>query len=155
MLSIPRHFHGLLFGHSSFYFGKRLSLPALSSTRYAAVIGLTMFMTTGIAVIFIVGKLLIGCLVGLLIAALIYRSRLNTRLGVRSALIAGVTYLLFSGLAGWADAHAAFQNGHRLAFAPWGEDLRLRNFIAENGLVICLAASAIAATLANVSSIRK
>ena len=114
-----------------------------------------MFMNTGIAVIFIVGKLLIGCLVGLLIAALIYRSRLNTRRGVRSALIAGVTYLLFSGLAGWADAHAAFQNGHRLAFAPWGEDLRLRNFIAENGLVICLAASAIAATLANLSSIRK
>lgn len=127
----------------------------MSSTRYAAVIALTMFITTGIAAIFIVGKLLIGSLVGLLIAALVYRRRLKTRLGVRSALIAGVTYLLFSGLAGWADAHAAFQNGQRLAFAPWGEDLRLRNFIAENELVICLAASAIAATIANAGSIRK
>jgi hypothetical protein len=124
-------------------------------TLYAADNGLTMFMTNGVVAIIIAGKVLIGSLVGLLIAALIHRSRLRIRLVVRSALFAGVTYLLVSGVAGWAGAHAAFQDGHRLAIAPWGEDLRLRNFIAENELVICLAASAVAATIASVGSTRK
>ncbi len=114
-----------------------------------------MFMTNGIVAVIIAAKLLMGSLVGLLIAALIYRSRFKIRLGVRSALFAGIAYLLASGLTGWADAHAAFQDGHRLAIAPWGEDLRLRNFIAENELVICLAASAVAAALASVSSAAK
>jgi hypothetical protein len=114
-----------------------------------------MFMTNGIVAVIIAGKILMGSLVGLLIAALIYRSKFRIRLGVRSALFAGIAYLLASGMAGWADAHAAFQDEHRLAVAPWGEDIRLRNFIAENELVICLAASAVAATFASVGSVFK
>jgi hypothetical protein len=34
--------------------------------------------------------------------------------------------------------------------APWGEDLRLRNLIAENELVLCAASSVVAALLAGL-----
>ncbi len=107
-----------------------------------------MFVTSGFAAIIIAIKFVIGSLIGLAVAAIVFRSRLRFRHILRSALFAGVTYLLASGLAGWADAHAAFQDGHRLSVAPWGEDLRLRNFVAENELAICISTSVIAAALA-------
>jgi hypothetical protein len=111
-----------------------------------------MFMTSGFAAITIAIKFLIGSVIGLAVAALILRSRLRFGRALRSALFAGVTYLLASGLAGWADSHAAFQDGHRMNVAPWGEDLRLRNLIAENELAICISTSGVAAALANLRS---
>jgi hypothetical protein len=111
-----------------------------------------MFMTFGFAAIIIAIKFLIGSVIGLVVAALAFRSHLRLGHALRGALFAGVTYLLASGLAGWADSHAAFQDGHRMNVAPWGEDLRLRNLIAENELTICITTSAVAAVLANVRS---
>lgn len=114
-----------------------------------------MFMTTGLIAFMIAIKLLIGAGVGFLVSVLIHRSRLTLWRGFKSALIAGAAYLFASGLAGWADAHAAFQNGQRLDVAPWGENLRVRNFIAENELMICLVGATVAAILANLGSRQK
>jgi site-specific recombinase len=109
-----------------------------------------MFMTTGLALIFITAKLFIGCVIGLAAAALTQRSRWVVGLAIRAALFGGVAFLIASGIAGWAGSHVAFQNGHRLDIAPWGEDPRLRNYIAEHELALCVASSSIAAILAGV-----
>jgi hypothetical protein len=109
-----------------------------------------MFATTGLALTFIAIELLAGFVIGLITVALIYRSRLRAGLVIRGILFAGLAFLIMSGVAGWADSHAAFQDGHRLDIAPWGEDLRLRNFIAENGPVLCISGSVIAAALSGV-----
>jgi hypothetical protein len=109
-----------------------------------------MFMTTGLALILITIKLFIGCVIGLAVAALIYRSPWAAGLATRAALLGGVAFLIASGISGWAGSHVAFQNGHRLDIAPWGEDLRLRNYIAEHELALCVASSSIAAIFAGV-----
>jgi hypothetical protein len=122
------------------------------AVRYAVANGSTMFLTSGFAAVIIAIKFLIGAVIGLLVAALTFRSHLIRGRALRGAVFAGITYLLGSGLAGWADSHAAFQDGHRMNVAPWGEDLHVRNFIAENELAICVTTSALAAVLANVRS---
>lgn len=111
-----------------------------------------MFMTSRLAVVFIVIEYLIGAIIGTATAALIYRSRTTSIRAIRAALIAGLAFAVGSGLAGWADSHAAFYNGRRLDIAPWGEDLRLRNFIAENGVLISVALSIGASALVNLRS---
>jgi hypothetical protein len=93
-------------------------------------------------------KFLMGSLIGAALTALIFRSRFGRKLAIRGVLCAGVAFLLMSGIAGWADSHAAFENGQRMNVAPWGEDLRTRNFIAEHEIVLCVSASVIATVLA-------
>jgi hypothetical protein len=83
-----------------------------------------MFMASGIAAVIIAIKFLIGSLIGAATAGLIYRSRLTSRRVIRATLAAGIAYLFASGLAGWADSHAAFENGHRMDVAPWGRIFR-------------------------------
>ena len=109
-----------------------------------------MFMTAGFAAVLIGFKLVIGSLIGLVVAALIYRSRFGFGIAVQAMALASVAFLLVSGIAGWAGLHAAFQNGHRINVAPWGEDLRLRNLIAENELLLCVVSSSAAASLAGL-----
>jgi hypothetical protein len=109
-----------------------------------------MFMTAGLAAVFIGIKLLIGCVIGLAVVAVIYRARFGVGLAIRGALFSALAFLIVSGLAGWAGSHAAFQNGHRMDVAPWGEDLWLRNRIAENEGLLCIASSIAAALLAGV-----
>jgi hypothetical protein len=110
--------------------------------------GSGMFMTTSLAAIFIVIKLLIGSVIGVVAAALIQRSHLRFGLAVRGACFGGVAFLIASGIAGWAGLHAEFNNGQRMDLTSSGEDLWLRNRIVENELVICIASSAIAGILA-------
>jgi hypothetical protein len=95
-------------------------------------------------------KFLIGSGIGLVVAALIYRSRFGGWLAFRAAIFAGMGYLIATLIAGGAGLHAAFQNGQRVDVAPWGEDLWLRNRIVENETVLCIASSAIASLLAGV-----
>src|SRR5580658_2259409 len=100
-----------------------------------------MLMTAGLATLFALFKILIGSVIGLSVVLLAYRSHLGTGLALRRALVAGMVFVLVSGVAAWADSHTAIQNGKRMDVAPWGEDLRLRNRIVENELVLCIAAS--------------
>ena len=104
-----------------------------------------MVLMPGLVAVFIGFKLVIGSLIGLFVTALRYRSRLGFVVAVRAMVISGVVFVLVSGLAG---LHAAFQNGHRINVAPWGEDLRWRNLIAENELLLCIVSSSAASCFA-------
>lgn len=106
-----------------------------------------MFMTPGLALILIALKFGLGAVIGLGTVALVYRARF-----VRGAVVGGVVFVLASGLAGWAGSHAAFANGRRLDVAPWGEDLWLRNRIADNETMICLVSTCGAALLAGMKT---
>jgi len=109
-----------------------------------------MFVTIGLAATLIAINFAVGSIIGLVVAAVVYRSRFGVALAFRAALFAGVAFLIASGIVGWAGSHAALQSCQRLDIAPWGEDLRLRNLIAENELSLCVVTSALAALLAGV-----
>jgi hypothetical protein len=102
-----------------------------------------MFMTPQFALIVIALKFVVGAVIGLCAVALVYRARF-----VRGVIFGGVVFVLASGLGGWADSHAAFMDGRRLDVAPWGENLWLRNRIAENETAIAVVSSCGAALLA-------
>jgi hypothetical protein len=107
-----------------------------------------MFMTRGLAWFLIALMFLMGAGIGLVVVALVYRSRFSLGLAVRGAVLGGVAFLLASGIAGWADSHAYFYNGKRLDVTPEGENLWLRNRIAEYETGIAVVSSCSAALLA-------
>ncbi len=100
-----------------------------------------------LALIFVAMKIFVGAIVGASTIWVIHRSHLRLRNLIRAALLGSFAYLLASGVAGWADSHAAFDNGRRLAIAPWGEDLRTRNWIVEHELLIALGSSMLVALI--------
>jgi hypothetical protein len=109
-----------------------------------------MLMTPGLALYFIAFKLGAGCVIGLFTALVCYRSRITNGLLLRGALFGGLAFVIASGIAGWAGAHAAFDGGLRLDVSPWGEDLWLRNRIVEYESIICIVSSCIAGLLAGI-----
>lgn len=111
-----------------------------------------MFLTTGIVATIVGLKFAVGFIIGAATAKVMYRSRLTKARALRASLAAGVIFVLVSGIAGWADSHASFENGRRMEVAPWGEDLRFRNAIAGNELLLCVIASVGIAVLANVGA---
>lgn len=92
----------------------------------------------------------VGLIIGAVTASLIYRRRITVVRTSRASLAAAVVFLLISGMAGWAGAHAAFENGKRVDTSPSGEDLRFRNAIANNEALLCVTGSIAFAALANV-----
>jgi len=88
--------------------------------------------------IVIAAMVLVGSAIGVIVTALVHRSRITLGLAIGGALLGAVGLLMGYFLVGWADAHSAFENGHRLDLAPWGENLWLRNRIVENYVLICL-----------------
>ena len=107
-----------------------------------------MFMTPAQAEIIIALKFLIGAIIGLVVAALVYRSRFRRNLALRAALFAGIAFLLASGVAGWADSKANYSNYPRIDTAPDGESLWLVNLIAEHEVALTTLSSGGAALLA-------
>ena len=86
--------------------------------------------------IIIAVKSLAGAALGLIVTAIVRRSRTTIGLAIGGALLGTLGFLVGASLVGWADAHSAIENGRRLDTAPWGEDLRLRNRIVENAALI-------------------
>ncbi len=111
-----------------------------------------MFASSGFVAVLIVLKLALGFIIGAGTAKLIYNSRLTATRTKRACIVAGVVFVVMSGVAGWAGAHAAFENGRRMDIAPWGEDLRIRNAIADNENLLCVIASIATAAFANVGT---
>jgi hypothetical protein len=107
---------------------------------------------TGIVAVLVGLKFIAGFIIGAVTAMVMYRRRLTVAQTLRASLGAGVVFVLVSGVAGWAGAHAAFENGRRMDIAPWGEDLRFRNAIAENEILLCVITSIGIAALANVGT---
>ncbi len=110
-----------------------------------------MFISSQMAFVFIATELLAGCAIGVVTLAISYRGLPKLRVAVIGALISGLVFLIICGVGGWAGEHAEFINGKRVDFASWGEDLRLRNFLAENGLILAAASSASAGLLVGAS----
>jgi hypothetical protein len=104
-----------------------------------------MFKTTGFVTILILLKLAVGAVLGLVISWLILRSNFTWKPAVLAAVASSLLFIVGSGLVGWASSHEAWMNGKRMDIAPWGENLRWRNRIAENELLICLLPSSLAA----------
>ena len=122
------------------------SIPVSSTKFWLAVSqGEVMFITPGFALFMIALKFMLGAVIGLGAVALAYRARF-----IRGAVVGGMMFVLASGLAGWAGSHAVFVNGRRQDIAPWGENLWLRNRIAENETAICLISTCGAALLAGL-----
>lgn len=86
-------------------------------------------------------ELFAGAVVGLIAAALVLRSDLTRRKAAVPMFLSAILFLIASGFVGWADSHSAIDNGRRLDFAPWGEDLRFRNRIVEHELLIMFGSS--------------
>ena len=106
-----------------------------------------MFLNSTSAWIIIVAEFLFGCLVGLLVAALLRRSSLTLGVATRTACIAGFALLLSFGFIGWASSSEVIENGHTTAVGPAGEVLPLRTLVANNGYIIAGGICILAATM--------
>ena len=99
---------------------------------YTAHGHLEMYTPPALAVFLIAMKFLMGAVIGLVVAALLYWPRFSVGLAVRSALLGGLAFLLaceiagWRGIAGWPDSSVYFYNGQRLDVTPDGESLWLR-----------------------------
>lgn len=111
-----------------------------------------MLLTTGIVAMLAGLKFALGLIIGSVTAVIMYRRRITIARTARASLAAAVVFLLISGAAGWAGAHAAFENGKRVDTSPSGEDLRFRNAIANNETLLCVIGSIAFAALANVGT---
>jgi hypothetical protein len=106
--------------------------------------------TTGLASIIIAAEFLLGSIVGLAVAAVIYRSRLRIKLATIAMFCAGAVFICASWIAVWADLSTSFVEGHVIAAAPWSNCPHLANCIADNRLVLCIASSAVTAAIASL-----
>jgi hypothetical protein len=111
-----------------------------------------MFLTIGIVAVVLGLKFAAGLIIGAVTVIMIYRRQLTVARTLRGSLAAGVVFVLVSGVASWAGAHVAFENGRRMDIAPSGEDLRFRNAIAENEVLLCVITGIGIAALANVGT---
>jgi hypothetical protein len=109
-------------------------------TKAAMVLGL-FFGVIGLAA---------GAVIAWCVARLVYRSRVTTGLVVRAVIFGSVMFVAGMLLSGWADNHAYFLNGRRSDMTPWGENLWLRNRLAEHGLLIAVLGSCGAGLLAGI-----
>jgi len=107
-----------------------------------------MFNDPKLSILFVIAEILLGGLVGVGAAAVARRGRIAGATALRAALQGGAGLVLVAMLAGWAQAHSAFHNGTRSAVGAAGEDLRLRNWVAEHEILLGLGASALGGLLA-------
>jgi len=103
-----------------------------------------MFVTSQMALIFVAIELCAGSVIGIVTLAIMYRSRLRSKVAVTGVIVSSLVFLFACGVGGWADSHFEFVNGKRADFASWGEDLRVRNFLAENEFILAAGSSALA-----------
>jgi hypothetical protein len=103
-----------------------------------------------LAVFFCVLEFFAGALIGTGAAVLVFRRRFRPSLVLRAAVGAGLAFLIFATIGGWASAHEGFHNGSPVDVGSSGENLWLRNRIAEHQAAVCVAASVAAGLLAGL-----
>ena len=103
-----------------------------------------MLMTWQLLIFFILVKVLIGSVIGVAETALLYRSKSTPRAFLRGIVLGVLGWLTGAFLAGWGDAHSYFFNGKPMEQAPWGENLWLRNRLAENEILLSLLLASVA-----------
>jgi hypothetical protein len=109
-----------------------------------------MSVITVLVSIMIAAEFLLGSSVGLAVAAVIYRSRLRTRLAVSAMFCAGAAFLCASGVAGWANISKSFMEGHDVVAAPWANWPRLASYLSDNRLALCITSSVITAAISSL-----
>jgi uncharacterized membrane protein YeaQ/YmgE (transglycosylase-associated protein family) len=85
--------------------------------------------------------LFVGSIIGIAETAMLYRSRATSRAFLIGILFGVVGRFVAESLAGWADDHSYILNGQRMDWAPWGENLWLRNRLVEYEFPLALLAS--------------
>jgi hypothetical protein len=103
-----------------------------------------MLITWQFLIFVILVKVLIGSVIGIAVTALLYRSQSTFSAFLRGIVLGVLGYLTGAFLAGWGDEHSYFFNGKRMDQAPWGENLWLRNRLAENEFLLSLLLASIA-----------
>lgn len=103
-----------------------------------------------LAVIFCALEFILGALIGMGVAALAYRSRFGLSLAWRAGVYAGLAFLICAVIGGWARAHEGFHNGSPIDIGLSGENLSLRNRIAEHELMLRVGSSVAAGLLAGL-----
>ncbi|SRR5258708_1497698 len=99
-------------------------------------------------VFLILDKVLMGSVIGVVETALLYRSQSTPR-AFLTGIVLGVSGWFTGGfLAAWGNSHSYFFNGKRMDQAPWGENLWLRNRLAENQILLSLFLASIAVFIA-------
>src|SRR5271170_4441438 len=111
-----------------------------------------MSVTTGLASLISAVEFLLGSIVGLAVAAVIFRAGLTIRLAVSAMFCAGAVFLSASWIAGWADVSTSFVGDHTVATAPWAYCPRFASCLADNRLVLCITSSVITAAIASLYS---
>ena len=71
-----------------------------------------MFVTEGLALYIIGLEFIFGTLIGLVVASLIYRSRIRVRIASLITLPSGFAFLIATGLSGWASFPTAIWSNH-------------------------------------------
>jgi len=107
-----------------------------------------MFITWQLAILIILMNVLLGSVIGVVGTALLYRSQSTPRDFLKGIVLGVLGWLTGGFLAGWGDAHSYFLNGKRMDQAPWGENLWLRNRLAENGILLSFLLASIAIFIA-------
>jgi hypothetical protein len=91
-----------------------------------------MIMTRQFILFVILLKSLLGAAVGLAVTAILYRSRLTPGAFLMGVVLGVLGFLTGASLSGWGGAHAYFVDGKRMDQTPWGENLWMRNRLADN-----------------------
>jgi len=99
-------------------------------------------------VFIILDKVLMGSVIGVVETALLYRSQATLRAFLRGIVLGVLGWFTGGFLAGWGNSHSYFLNGKRMDQAPLGENLWLRNRLAENGTLISFLLASIAIFIA-------
>jgi hypothetical protein len=92
----------------------------------------------------LVVQVLIGAGIGALGSALLYRSRLTPGRWLKGIALSVFGYLVGLFLAGWGDSHSYIVNGVRMDRGPDGENLWLRNRLAEHDVLLPILFATIA-----------
>jgi len=95
-----------------------------------------MIMTWQFILFVILLKSLLGAGVGLAVTAVLYRSRLTPGAFLMGIVLGVLGFLTGASLSGWGGAHAYFVDSKRMDQTPWGENLWLRNRLADNESLI-------------------
>jgi hypothetical protein len=92
--------------------------------------------TWQMALFYFAAEFLAGAAIGMLVADIIYRTRMTLGLASLSGLLGAVGYLFGAWVVVWADSHSYIDNGVRLDLTPDGENLWLRNRLVEHPLLV-------------------
>jgi hypothetical protein len=96
-------------------------------------------LTWQMIVLIVAAEALAGSAIGCLVSIAVFRSRLTLVPAATGAALGALGFLIGGAIMGWASSHLAIVNGLRLDIGPSGENLWLRNRLAEHATLAYIA----------------